>query len=613
MVEFTQFMNSIELHVERAASDIERMKSKIGVTDKWVDSGIISKEELMLRVYENMDMLLVKNPDTNNLDVCIRYTNESAKNVYEIYSFYKYNDGTTARMKLAYIPGERYEWSSEHSNGFGDYFIAENSRGYWVATRYGITEYHASFSPLIIKDGLGYGGYIDIYKPIDETDERTIVTGTYTVFDPINNRELFQVTKFDSFAYVNVYFTAIKSGFVSVSTNDASYDAEDKVYQAAVLNKLVTKNGEYIADDSVTSLGNFTFSGGYVQHYYGDNFDYGNIRFTINYEDGKELNDYILGFDDYLKSIGLELYCNMETVKESLYHAELYSQEFDTAFEWNGIKMSSYENAVNAKQVFLDATTTALNYYEEVKDYPKTSTKQKLSSEADFATIDNIVMGENTYENGVISVSNVGISITDTALFENGLNYVLKLGLALCDQNGNPISVNTVALKSDNESVITYTGGDVMLTAGGNYTVPKNLSQGDYVLVVYAADTDGIRVSKMEKLAFVQIEEGKLDSTAMDIEISKVNDNFHATYVIKNTRYIELTATKDSYSYDEIRRAIMQEILAYGYPDSDAVLEYENGTEVNKTDNLGKGTYRMTAYLPTSDGLAQSYVYLTIK
>ena len=222
-------------------------------------------------------------------------------------------------------------------------------------------------------------------------------------------------------------------------------------------------------------------------------------------------------------------------------------------------------------------------------------------------------MGENTYENGVISVSNVGISITDTALFENGLNYVLKLGLALCDENGNPISVNTLALKSDNESVITYTGGDVMLTAGGNYTVPKNLSQGDYVLVVYAADTDGIRVSKMEKLAFVSIEEGELDSTAMDIEISNINDNFHATYTIKNTRYIELTATKDTYSYDEIRRVIMQEILAYGYPDSSAVLEYENGTEVNKTDSLSKGTYRMTAYLPTSDGLAQSYVYLTIK
>ena len=57
----------------------------------------------------------------------------------------------------------------------------------------------------------------------------------------------------------------------------------------------------------------------------------------------------------------------------------------------------------------------------------------------------------------------------------------------------------------------------------------------------------------------------------------------------------------------------MQEILAYGYPDSSSVLEYENGEDVDKNASLIKGTYRMTAYLPTSDGLAQSYVYLTMK
>ena len=57
----------------------------------------------------------------------------------------------------------------------------------------------------------------------------------------------------------------------------------------------------------------------------------------------------------------------------------------------------------------------------------------------------------------------------------------------------------------------------------------------------------------------------------------------------------------------------MREILAYGYPSSDAVLEYENGEDVENDASLGKGTYRMTAYLNTRDGIAQSYVYLTVK
>ena len=74
-----------------------------------------------------------------------------------------------------------------------------------------------------------------------------------------------------------------------------------------------------------------------------------------------------------------------------------------------------------------------------------------------------------------------------------------------------------------------------------------------------------------------------------------------------------MNATKDAYSYNEIRRVIMQEILAYGYPDSDAVLEYENGDTVDTSASLGKGTYRMIAYLNTTDGIAQSYIYLTVK
>ena len=40
---------------------------------------------------------------------------------------------------------------------------------------------------------------------------------------------------------------------------------------------------------------------------------------------------------------------------------------------------------------------------------------------------------------------------------------------------------------------------------------------------------------------------------------------------------------------------------------------YESGEEIDTSASLGKGTYKMTAYLPTSDGLAQSYVYLAIK
>ena len=56
----------------------------------------------------------------------------------------------------------------------------------------------------------------------------------------------------------------------------------------------------------------------------------------------------------------------------------------------------------------------------------------------------------------------------------------------------------------------------------------------------------------------------------------------------------------------------MTEALAYGAPYSGAVLEYENGSPVDENATLGLGTYRMMCYLMTDDGLAQSYVYITL-
>ena len=622
MVEFTQFMNTIELKVESVASDIERMKSRVGVTDKWVESGIVANEEHMLCVYENMDMLLIKKLKHNALYVCTRYTNENAKNVYEIFSFYKYDDGDSARMRLVYIPGERYEWSSQHANGFGDYFIAENSRGYWVATRYSVSdESSATFWPLIIKDGLGYGGTVSFenvrqlpdYDRGEAEKSNGMQIGSYSIFDPVSNRELFRIEEGPTYASVYLYFTAIKSGFVSVSTDSASYDAEEKVYSTGILNKLVTSKGEYNNAEGSTEQGKFYFAGGYVQHYYGDNFDCGNIEFKINLEEGKDLSDYILGFKDYVNSIGMEIYCDMNTVKDSLYHARLFCHEFDSAFEWNGIKMSSYENAMNARQMFIDSTDTAISYYEEVKDYPTVDVKQRLSKDAKFADIDSIAMGENSYSNGVVTLSGISVSISDVALFEQGTEYMLKIGLSLCDESGNPISVNTVALSGTDGKLTSYSGGAITLTSGGSYNIPKNLSQGKYVLVAYASTKDGIRVSEMKKISFINISEGNLDSSAMDIEISKIEGEFlQADYQIKNSHYIEMKPARDSYSYDEIRRAIMQEILAYGCPDSDATLQYENGDEVPLGATLGRGVYRMIGYMPTSDGLAQAYVYLTV-
>ena len=117
--DFMSFTSNIENEAERAAKDIANMKNNVGIIDKWVPVGL---EQHMLRVYESRDVLLVKG-EYGDAHVYIRYTDENAKNVYEMYSFNHYEDGTTGEIKTLYIPNERCEYAYENSGGFSDYFV----------------------------------------------------------------------------------------------------------------------------------------------------------------------------------------------------------------------------------------------------------------------------------------------------------------------------------------------------------------------------------------------------------------------------------------------------------------------------------------------------------
>lgn len=610
MVEFTQFMESVEHEASYVAEDIANMKNNVGVVDSWVK--MPGGEEHMLRVYESKDVLIVKGI-YGDYHVYYRYTDENAKNVYEMYSFMSYDDGTTGEIRTMLIPGERCEYMFNCTNGFSDYFIAENSRGYWMATRFGYNknpngEYKSSsFSPYIVKDGLGFGSFltIDTYNP-------NIENAWYVVFDPQNNRELFRITDDHSCYTFNLYASGIKSGLVSMSSNNAR-DAGDGIFMSNEICEIETSKGTYYASKQ-HSPDTFTFYTGDVQYDYGEEAYEGIISFVIE-KGNLSIDDACTKFGEYANSIGLELHCDMSTVSKSTDHASILAENFGESFEWNGYKMNSLENVELGRDVLQNQYDSARALVDEVKDYPVVNSRQMLSKNAHFAEITGITAGENSYENGIITIAGITLATEDTDLFENGGEYVLKIALSLLDENGNPISVNTVPLaKPTNEMPVQFGGGQIAVSAGGNYIVPKNLTEGRYAVVAYIATYNGgIRVSEMKKVSFFSAIEGKLESAAMDIDTSVSEGNLEFKYSIKNSITIEMEATKESYSYDEIKRAMDIQILAHGAPFTGAVLEYADGSTVPSDQALTTGSYRMMCYLATSDGLAQSYVYLNFK
>ncbi len=610
MEEFSQFMESLEHEVATVAEDIAHMKKNVGITDKWVKVGF---QTHMLRVYDTYDVLIVKG-EHDDVHVYYRYTDERAKNVYEMFSFMSYDDGTTGEIRTMFVPGERYEYMYNNSGGFTDYFIAENTRGYWMNTRFGYHEEESgrvnlSFSPYIVKDGLGFGAFLTM-----DSENPSLSNAWYSIFDPEESRELFRVREGSDRYLFDLYMTAIKNGFVSVSADEVEHDAEYDVYQTGALNTLVTGKGVYAAaeDEKALPKNEFAFTSGYVQHLYGEEIDYGSLEF-IMIDPQMSLDAACLAFENHANSLGLTLYCDMDTVANSLEHASLLAESFGESFVWNGYPMDSIYGMELAREALQVQFDNARASYEEVKNFETASEKQTLSSDAHFAKLSVMAKGENRFADGTIILSDVSVSTSDVALFENGKEYVLKVGISLLDEKGNPISVNTMPLVGATGEGVVFDKDSIALLLSGDYAIPKNLDRGQYAAVLYVATKDeGIRVSELKKIAFVNIENGEIESSAMAMEAFSQDEHLILAYEIKNTRRVVLEAAKESYSYDEIKRSIQLEMLAYGSPYHGAVLEYENGKAVEEGAILGKGTYRMMCYLPTGEGLAQSYVYLTV-
>jgi hypothetical protein len=356
----------------------------------------------MLRVYESRDVLVATSETEDN--IYYRYTDENANNVYEMYFFSEIEqENATGNGKMVLVPGERYEFYYDHSAGFRDYVIMENSRGYWMCTRFNYFEdpigNGVNFFPTVIKDGLAYTAHVSMRA--NEGDGKAVAT-SYSVVDADSGRELVTADCHDQGVNFTVHLSGIRSGLVSVSA-DEYYSSEDGYYASSAINQLVTSNGSYFAKSYPIEEGTFNFTGGHVDY---DGYlqkQYGMLTFTYC-NPGATLEDGLAKLEEYLSACGLTLYSSFDELGAALNHAALLGDNFGDSFEWNGYTLGDITKVESAMKVLHADYEKASAEIEEVRHYEKVEAGFSKLSLPSFAELGVALSGANNHSDGKITL-----------------------------------------------------------------------------------------------------------------------------------------------------------------------------------------------------------------
>ena len=607
MENFENVFHEIELDASQVAESIGRIKKYVGVTDKWIGG------DQLLLVEENREILVEKFhfEDANSFgyQVANRYTREDAKNIYDIYSTWS-ERGESGQSRMRYIPGEYYENSYVHSSGFTDYFMAENSSGYWKLSRFGHIredEYAKQnyIENYVIKDGLGIGM---LYNNIEEKDRESRTIIEYDFFDTTTVQSLFGATEqragdFSIFNYVG----NVESGlaYVEADLSDTRADGDVYMNSLGLAGRLVFDGDKLGEDTEAVHVEGVDVTYDYMHEKY-----YGKTHMSVNAD---SLVEALEKTDEYWQSNGATLKTELSSFSDAVSYVQSLSASFEDTFEWNGYKVAKFEEHEKGQAALEAFFAEGQATYNKVKDNETVVAKQEEIAATSFATVDVLDTAQSTYADGKITLNNAALTISDTTFLEVGGKYVLKLGLAL-KHNGGFESVNMVTLDTESETETVFAEGaeTFTVTQSGEYAVPANLTEGTYAVVAYVATADeGIRVSELKEIAFGDVTEGEVDSTVMVVDVKKVDDGLMVHYGVKLSVQAEIRA-QESYTAEDIERALTRAVVTYGYPKTGEVVTTEDGEPLTAETLITAGTYKVKFLMNTEDGMAEAYAYVTI-
>ena len=616
-VVLSRFKN-IEHKVSRYAEAIGELRKLANATNKWL---IYDGHTQMLKVSENVETLYEQGEES--FFVCRRTTSADARSTYEVYENYDQSD-YKSQVYFRCTPGEAYEYVVEDENGFRDYMLAENSRGYWnfVVTARGAGSTSGlelnTFTNTVVGESLSYRFGVELTKDQSTMESYVAVHSGDLLGDVIScgKGETYGFTiNLGAFneSIEKVVFTNTEESPVDIyedvrgNTSYTTMPNEDTSLH--LKNGMVINYGDSFLDGRVVAeTVSINYSSGFSDDY-GDHYN-GSIGFHTTATTEEEFYDILRAF---MKELDLRCAWDMETILNTVSVASEMKREYLQYYDYKGNKVDTYEN-INGivSDYFADFAAFKAEYEGIEKTDPvRINPLSAIPASAALTGLKNISFGLAEYAEGTVKVKDASITLKGNALLEKGETYHLQIGLAKYE-DGALRSENAIALQGTGKEATMYENKGLSLTQTGEYVLPKTLGAGRYAVVAYAANEDGIRVSEMAIVSFVSVEEGKLASEAMEITVSKQEDTMLVDYEVKLTVEATLAGTK-SYSYEELRRAMLLKAMEIGYPMAGAKVETATGEPLDENASYVEGDFRLKFLVSTKDGVAEAYVTLALK
>ena len=622
---FESYFINIEFEAQRFAGIIDQVKSTCNITDYWITDPF-SDEDVMLTVEANAEVVYVRNE--LGYSVCRRYTDANARDVYEIYR----SEGNV-RSRMLYIPGNRYEFTIDIS-GDAIYIVAENDRGYWNMFQTMVLPTHANIMNLVNTGDTAFTlncavshenpdmlhSSMNFATPDLSCDiisfSDLLLSLNLAAFNGISRVE---ATK-DNVELMDGQTNALVSGYgtlfgTRLSTDDTFFDGAIRVSQV-------------IAD--------------YTDDFYGHGVDRTGGRIDLQFSDS-DLSQQMVLLKQLLSQAGISCKYDLNAIAGKVGAAKTIVDEFRNYYTWNGCNVS-YSGLTQAAAKEDEALAAMDALYQQVKDAKSVQRGSKGLSfkDMDFAAITGLDCGNVTFEDGVIKVDGMSVSINDLTLLDSGEAYTVCLALARLTGTGAQLSAsgytygavslhsaialddlneadydNAVIMAAEGSKHTVFDGGNTFtLSQSASFALPECTEVGSYTVVAYIATTDGIRISQMLPIAF-----------SSDVTRQVTKDGLKTRLYLNDGRELMADCTVDvdiyltpeaaDLTYAQAQQQLLTAALNHGLPVDGAVMEiYDPATDTAQpapTDGAAEKCILRLAYIRLADGQElPGYLYLDL-